>query len=360
MRAKKRPILYISPLPPPHGGIATWTQKIFKYGLPDGQTFNLIDTKILGSRNIFDTAIVSLTEIWRNLKISWKFGLHLICYRPRLIHLNCSLSPKGVLRDVGYALLAKLFFIPIVIHFHGNIPNFKRNHFYGLSGKALDLLMHIATMMIVINEISLAAIHTQKRRAQKNILLLPNFIEDAIFANKVSKQLTQHYRALFVGGITREKGSIELLLAAQTFPNIEFHLYGKMHADMVKVSWPANVVFHDEVAHSLLLQEMPHYHFLIFPSHQEGFPFAVLEAMSVGLPVIANRVGALPQMIDEGKGGFLCDVSDTQALNQAIEALISQQNQFALMGEYNRHKSFQCYRYSKVIRDLMNLYNQIG
>lgn len=360
-----KPILYISPLPPPHGGIATWTQKIILYGLPASHPFTLIDTKIRGhQRNIFDAATFSFIEIWRNVTILFALFYQLIRKRPRLIHINTSLSTLGIMRDLACALIAKISRLPIIVHYHGNIPDFNGKRFYGLSGASLNALLRIATINIVTNELSLTHLQNKIKTndALSKLMLLPNFIEDHLFAKNTSKPncLTTNYRALFIGGITRSKGCHELIAAAQTFANIEFHLYGKMHADMSAIDLPSNIILHGEIAHSELLNHMPQYHFLLFPSHTEGFPLTVLEAMALGLPVIATRVGAIPQMIDDGKGGFLCAPHDSEALCHAIRQLTSQPQLLATLGNYNRNKSFECYRYSKVIKDFMQLYNKIG
>lgn len=358
-----KPILYISPLPPPFGGIATWTQKIVHYGLPSGQPFIVIDSKIKGKRNIFDASTFSPIELWRNFIIIFSVLYQIIMHRPCLVHINSSLSKTGIMRDLLTAFIAYLFRIPVIVHYHGNLPDYQQDYFYGLSGYALNALMRIAHMNIVTNEASLkyAQMHFNQQTKRKiQLILLPNFIEDHIFAHKIAKETSEQLRAIFIGGMTRKKGGLELIHAAYAYPEIEFHVFGKMHADMEKSTLPANMILHGEVDHDLLLKTMCHYDFMVFPSHTEGFPLSVLEAMALGLPVIASSVGAIPEMIDDGKGGFLCPAENSQALCDAIHALIKQPALLTNMGDYNRYKCFQSYRYSKVIKDFMQLYHSIA
>lgn len=56
----------------------------------------------------------------------------------------------------------------------------------------------------------------------------------------------------------------------------------------------------------------------ILPTHEEGFPNAILEAMCIGLPVIATNVGGNPEAVVEGETGFLVPPQDPAALAQAI------------------------------------------
>ena len=57
---------------------------------------------------------------------------------------------------------------------------------------------------------------------------------------------------------------------------------------------------------------------LVMPSVREGFGLAVAEAMSCGLPVVASNCSAIPELIDDGKGGFLCPVGDVNAFAEKI------------------------------------------
>lgn len=360
-----KPILLISPLPPPHGGIATWTKKIINLGsLPDGTQLSLVNTKIVGKRNIFDRASFSFAEIGRTIKIFYLLCHQLLFNRPKLIHLSCSLSSVGIFRDLSCVIIAKIFKLPVICHYRGNIPDFKNKRFFGLSEICLRLLINIASINIVENQGSFqqAKIFIKKENKEK-IILLPNFIEDAIFDYEISnKQENRHrYQILFAGGITGAKGCNEILQIANELPDIDFHLFGKMHQDMVEQfkSAPKNIFLRGDVQHDTLLKEMCAADCLLFPSYTEGFPMVVLEAMSIGLPVIASNVGAIPEMVDEGLGGYLINPCDVTALVSAIKKLFAHPQLIIDMGKYNKQKSFNCYRLSVVVDQLSTIYNQV-
>ena len=61
----------------------------------------------------------------------------------------------------------------------------------------------------------------------------------------------------------------------------------------------------------------------VLPSRSEGLPMALLEAMACGLPVVATRVGGIPEAVREGEGGLLCDPGDSGGLRDALCRLIS-------------------------------------
>lgn len=70
---------------------------------------------------------------------------------------------------------------------------------------------------------------------------------------------------------------------------------------------------------------------LVMPSHTEGFGLPALEAMTVGVPVVAASRGALPEVL--GGAGVLCDASDPAALSAALESVITSQAQRDQMRE---------------------------
>ena len=63
------------------------------------------------------------------------------------------------------------------------------------------------------------------------------------------------------------------------------------------------------------------YDVLVLPSKFDGRPTVVMESMASGVPVIASRVGALPEMLENGTSGQLCEIGDYDAFARHIVAL---------------------------------------
>jgi glycosyltransferase involved in cell wall biosynthesis len=61
----------------------------------------------------------------------------------------------------------------------------------------------------------------------------------------------------------------------------------------------------------------------LLPSAQESFGLAALEAMACEVPVVASRVGGLPEVVEDGVSGFLCEPADIEGMSKASIALLS-------------------------------------
>jgi glycosyltransferase involved in cell wall biosynthesis len=75
---------------------------------------------------------------------------------------------------------------------------------------------------------------------------------------------------------------------------------------------------------------------LIFPSRLEGFGYPVAEAMACGKPVVCTNYASLPELVEEGQGGYLCPVDDVEAFAERIRHLGKEADLRRRMGRYNR------------------------
>jgi glycosyltransferase involved in cell wall biosynthesis len=75
---------------------------------------------------------------------------------------------------------------------------------------------------------------------------------------------------------------------------------------------------------------------LVLPSKLDGRPVVVLEALALGIPVVASAVGALPELVQDGVTGFLCDASDARKFADRVAALADDRELRTKMGEAAR------------------------
>lgn len=122
----------------------------------------------------------------------------------------------------------------------------------------------------------------------------------------------------FVGRLSKEKGTDNLLKIAEALPNINFHIYGDgPEKETLIKSNVSNLILHgqqtkmDDVWSNIGL--------LILPSLYEGLPMVVLEAMARGIPVVASDVGDLYKVITDHKNGWLVKPGDIAAYVNTIK-----------------------------------------
>ena len=101
-------------------------------------------------------------------------------------------------------------------------------------------------------------------------------------------------------------------------------------------------------------------HVFVSPSAMENQSTALGEAMLLGVPAIASRVGAMAEMIDTGKDGLLYDFEDTQALADAILRIFEDRELARAFSEKGRLHAQRTYDREKNFRDLLNIYEKIG
>ena len=95
----------------------------------------------------------------------------------------------------------------------------------------------------------------------------------------------------------------------------------------------------------------------VFPSHYEGFGFPPLEAMTVGIPVIASTGGSLPEVL--GDAAILCDANDRDAWVDAIQGALDDQGARAAMVERGKARAAQ-YTWDRAALETWKVYRKIG
>jgi L-malate glycosyltransferase len=98
---------------------------------------------------------------------------------------------------------------------------------------------------------------------------------------------------------------------------------------------------------------------LLMPTVREGFGLSVAEAMATGIPVVASDCSSIPELIDNGKGGFLCPVGDGAAFAQRINLLAQNPGIRKEMGDYNRAKVEQVFRLDQMVENYKRLFEEI-
>ncbi len=186
-----------------------------------------------------------------------------------------------------------------------------------------------------------------------NIKVLPNFILD--WPEEIFPPANYY---LFVGRLVPEKGIEMFLRAAAQLPDQRFLVAGQgpEQAALMKRYDLPNVRWLGQLAGVDLQNVLARARALIFPSQwYENFPLAILESFASGVPVIASRLGGVPELVQSGVNGQLFAPSDLTALVAAIKEFDTDSKQRQHLSDGARETARQ-YRAENYYRELMKIY----
>lgn len=351
MLNNKMNLMLISPMPPPAGGIATWTKQYLENSKRFNLNVELVNTSLIGNRGIQVNSNRSLiSEVKRTYQIIKSTINKIKLNNIEIVHLNTSCSNYGILRDVLIASIIKRKKIPLVIHYRCNIEDQVKN---SVSERALKKLVKFASVNLVLNNESKRTIE----KNSNNVMLVPNFIDEDFLIKKPKDIKNKVRNALFVGHVQRTKGIFEIIEVAIKFPEIEFQIIGPIKDKEIINLAPKNMNFLGEIIKEEIRDYMLNSDFFIFPTYTEGFSNALLEAMSVGLPIITTNVGANNEML-ENKGGIVIPPKDIKALANSIDS-IRGVNLRKKMSEFNIIKVSENYTINKVMEKYTTIYKHL-
>jgi glycosyltransferase involved in cell wall biosynthesis len=132
-------------------------------------------------------------------------------------------------------------------------------------------------------------------------------------------------KVLYVGSLTQRKGLAYLLDAVEALrPHVNLTLVGReavegcapLRRALSRSTWIPSL------SRPAILQQMRRHDVLVLPSLFEGFGLVLVEALSQGLPIIATNHTGAPDVIQDGKEGFIVPIRSAEAIQSALEALI--------------------------------------
>lgn len=333
------------------GGIAVWTKQYITGCKQAGIECDLVNTEAIGKIAINATTKRNIRdEFIRTCRINEQLKKYLKKEHYDVAHLNTSIGLLGIVRDYYVARKIAKNNIPLVVHFHCDIPYWVRNP---LIRYYLRKILRLSKINFVLCENSYQYL---KKVFNAKSVIMPNFVEE----NLIVKQKyirSKIEKICFVGRVSLAKGAEEILQAAKAFPDIQFQLGGEITEEVVSLAKPSNVKFLGIMSHDDIIGLLDESDLFIFPSHTEGFSLALAESMARGLPVVATDVGANVNML-ENCGGCVVGVGDVSA----IKAAINQMQNFSVrqdMSQWCISKVRENYTITSVMDEFLSQYKRV-
>jgi glycosyltransferase involved in cell wall biosynthesis len=298
-----------------------------------------------------------------------RLALAVLSRRAAIVHINCSLNARALWRDLAHLLVAKACGAKVLFQVHGGkLPR----QFCGgsrLLAALLQRALSLADVLVVLGTVELEAYREFLR--SETVVALPNGIESATYAGLVREPAARSdppgtLRLLYLGRLARAKGLYELLQglkiarAAGARARLVVAGDGPEEARLRRFAAEGGIEKHVSFAGPLFgaakAAMLARSDALVLASYSEGLPYALLEGMGAGLPVIVTRVGAIPDVVAEGVHGLFVPAHDANAIARAIASLAADGELLARMGRACRQRIAGSYSLERVASDLGRLY----
>ncbi len=342
---KKPRILFIGTLPPPVHGSAVVSQQI-KDSKVINDAFDGDWVNFSTSRRMDEIGKKTLAKPFRLIGALCKEFWLLITHHYDLCYLAITCHGSGFLKDAPFVLMAKLFRRKIVIHQHnkGMANDVDRWPYRWLLPLCYKNAKVILLSWYLYTDI-------EKIVPKENVLNCPNGIKLDKTQNDSIKKENKTPRLLFLSNLMESKGIFVLLDALRIMDekgcSFRCDFVGGETKDIDAIRFAKettqrglnNKVFYLGRKYGKEKDELyDNSDIFVFPTNEDCFPLVLLEAMSHHLPIITTNEGGIPDIVDEGINGLVCERRNSQSLADCIEKLINDKELRHSMGAVGRKR----------------------
>jgi glycosyltransferase involved in cell wall biosynthesis len=345
------------------GGTGTYLnefapRQIAKYGdgqvrliVPDAHASQLpdVDSKALTIFRRPDRSVGSL------LSLAQAFEEQMVAFKPDVIHAHSTFAGAVVRLSRGWRRART----PIIYCPHGWVFDTVQ-----MGGKRALMMAAERIMAILCDRIVAISGHEAARareigiadRKVKTILngiaAEPPMVEDAEWPG-------DRLKLLFVGRLDRQKGFDVLLKAIEGLKDsVSVRVAGEaVLSNADSFDHVSDIDFLGWVGPEALQAQIQAADLMVMPSRWEGFGLVALEAMRAGKPVLASRVGGLPEIVEDRITGILTPVGDAGSLRKAL--VDTDRVQWGEMGKRGRERFLSYFTADRTEAELNSLYGEL-
>lgn len=294
-----------------------------------------------------------------------RFFWMLLTQQVALVHCHSAMRGSFWRKSI-FALLARIFGIPVLFHLHGS----EMKTFVNSQPKALQsLIAWILSKQTVVVVLSRSWFDYIKDIAPAaKVEVMPNYVNLPQLPARIADADDGLTQVLFLGLVGLRKGVYDLLpafkRALSQAPGLRLTIGGNGEVD--KAQAMANdlgisdkVHFAGWVSGADKLRLLSQAQVYTLPSHNEGLPVSLLEAMSWNVPVVTTRVGGIPELVRDGIDGLLIDAGDQIALGNALASLALNIELRTRMGAEARSQVARTFSADVVLPRLDGLYRAV-
>ena len=340
----KKKVLFILHLPPPVHGSSMVGQyikdsSIINDGI-DAKYINLGTSKSLNEigKNPFQKVSVYLKIVYQTLK-------QLSVFQPDLVYIALTAKGKAFYKDAFIALLAKLFGRKIIYHLHNRSMLERQDKWLDV---VLCKMLFKNTDVLLLSKYLYPEI--QKYVPENRVHYCPNGVPPLTKTILREKRNSEEVQILFLSNLMEAKGVYVLLEACKILQEKQL----PFHCTFVGGESDITAEIFQNKVSELGLSEKVHYagkkygtekelafssaDIFAFPTLNETFGLVNLEAMQFSLPVVSTIEGGIPDVVEDGKTGFLVEKGNAEAFAEKLEILIQNVEMREQMGNAGKSR----------------------
>ena len=338
-----RKLLLIGPCGKGIGGIST-TVRFLNLNLPK---HNIQISNICADKTIF-----RFLRPIESVIILCKIVTKIILLKPRYALLFSSAQESFWEKSIFGYVLAKLGVIPYMVMVAGDFPSYHDS----LKPIYRKIAQFLVGNIEIVAQSKTWATYYSKIFYKHNVPIITGGV-DVEFFKPMAKKKNNQVNLLYVGWLIEDKGiydlidSIYILRKSNKSLDIKLKLIGPLHEGIEKINLMIceyelkNII--NVIGPVYCRDELRGYYqssdIFILPSHFEGFPCALLEAISSGLACIATNVGGIPDILDNGRCGTIIHEKDSRQLSDAIYEMIEDIDKMQKLKILSRNRAISLY-----------------
>ena len=277
------------------------------------------------------------------------------CLRDRVEHVHAHFGTNST----AIAMLARHFSgIPYSFTAHGP------DEFEKAELLSLDAKLEHAAFAVCVSSFGKSQLMRWSRPDQWRKIEVVHCGADRLFLDSSVQRPPAAPRLVCVGRLDTQKGQLILVRAARRLREAgvacEIVLVGdgpfrnRVEDEVGRAGLEGAITVLGWVSGARVREEMLTSRALVLPSFCEGLPVVIMEAMALGRPVISTYVGGIPELVENGKTGWLVPAGDEIALSQAMRAALEATvDQLETMGAAGRARVVECHDSMKEARKLL-------
>lgn len=241
-------------------------------------------------------------------------------------------------------------------HYLERITSFMVNHYLTVSESVKKYVIQnskipVKKISVIYNGMDIKRDHYLQEHEVKKPFAIEDGDRILVTVGRLHKQKGHCFLFQAVSKIQKEISSVKLIVVGEGEEGNNL----KNLAESLDLT--DNIIFaglRDDVEKILPMAEI-----FVLPSLWEGMPNVLLEAMNAGNPVIATKVGGIPELVLHGKTGILVPPNDSNALAKAIVNLLHHKLQAKKMGEAGRTRVEEHFTISKTVVETESIYQKL-